>query len=180
MAEASSGPGLVRRVRRAAELSQRALAARLGVSQATVARWETGRTSPPLTMLEQMAAVAGLRVTLLDEAGEPAEPMREDAACDRAGRRFPAHVDLRADGWWVPPDSHLTVQGIVARRESREAGLPAVRYAHAVWRRRSRAILGTPVDHPTREELVEAVRQREARACSPAIRTGGSAGRGPD
>ncbi|WP_191280514.1 helix-turn-helix domain-containing protein, partial [Nocardioides flavus (ex Wang et al. 2016)] len=39
-------PGLVRRVRRILDVSQRGLAALLGVSQSVVARWETGRTSP--------------------------------------------------------------------------------------------------------------------------------------
>lgn len=53
------GPGLVRRARRAADLSQRDLAARLGVSQSTVARWETGQSSPTLYLVEQMLALSG-------------------------------------------------------------------------------------------------------------------------
>ena len=92
MAESPSTvePGLVRRARRAADLSQRDLAARLGVWQSTVARWETGQSSPTLYLVEQMLALGGLRLTMIDPAGEPVAPMREDAPRDRAGRRFPA------------------------------------------------------------------------------------------
>jgi hypothetical protein len=39
-------PGMVRRIRRILDVSQRGLAAILEVSQSVVARWETGRTSP--------------------------------------------------------------------------------------------------------------------------------------
>ena len=39
-------PGMIRRIRRILDVSQRGLAALLKVSQSVVARWETGRTSP--------------------------------------------------------------------------------------------------------------------------------------
>src|SRR5215210_5990817 len=110
------GPGLVRRARRAADLSQRGLAARLGVSQSTVARWETGQSSPTLSLVEQMLALSGLRLEMTDADGVSVAPMREDAPRDRAGRRFPAHVDLDALGWWVPPGLHLSVEWLDAYR----------------------------------------------------------------
>ena len=157
------GPGLVRRARRAADLSQRDLAARLGVSQSTVARWETGQSSPTLYLVEQMLALSGLRLTLIDSAGEPVVPMREDAPRDRAGRRYPAHVDLDALGWWMPPGLHLTVEWLDAYRRAAEERIPRIRYERSSWRDTKRTLLGVPDDHPTWAELVSAVETRKAR-----------------
>ncbi|WP_133241180.1 helix-turn-helix domain-containing protein [Nocardioides gansuensis] len=42
----SQVPGLLRRVRRVAGLSQRALAEEIGVSKSVVARWESGQRLP--------------------------------------------------------------------------------------------------------------------------------------
>ena len=47
-------PGMVRRVRRILDVSQRGLAALLDVSQSVVARWETGRTSPRMSVVERL------------------------------------------------------------------------------------------------------------------------------
>ena len=95
--------GLVRRVRRILDVSQRGLAELLEVSQSVVARWETERTSPRASVLQQMLRLAGIAVALHDEeSGEDIEPMRADGARQRNGNRFPAHVDLRVTGWWVP------------------------------------------------------------------------------
>jgi transcriptional regulator with XRE-family HTH domain len=152
--------GLVRRARRAADLSQRDLAARMGVSQSTVARWETGQSSPTLTQVEQMLALGGLRLEMIDAAGEPVAPMREDAPRDRAGRRFPAHVDLDALGWWMPPGLHLTVEWLDAYRRAVEQRIPRIRYEHSSWRGTKRQLLGVPDDHPSWAELVSAVETR--------------------
>ena len=138
------GPGLVRRARRAADLSQRDLAARVGVSQSTVARWETGQSSPTLYLVEQMLALSGLRLTLIDSAGEPVAPMREDAPRDRAGRRYPAHVDLDALGWWMPPGLHLTVEWLDAYRRAAEERIPRIRYERSSWRDTKRDAAGRP------------------------------------
>jgi transcriptional regulator with XRE-family HTH domain len=154
------GPGLVRRVRRAADLSQRDLARCLGVSQSTVARWETGESSPTLRAVEQMLALSGLRLEMTDAGGAPVAPMREDAARDRAGRRFPAHVDLHAFGWWVPRGLDLSVEGIVARRRAAQQRIPSIRYDRGAWRGTMRRLLGTPEDHPTHAELVSVVETR--------------------
>ena len=154
----SQGPGLVRRVRRLSDLSQRDLAQRLGVSQSTVARWETGQSSPTLGVVEQILAFGGLRLAAVDASGATVAPMRDDAARDRAGRRFPAHVDLDAINWWVPPGLHLSVEGIVARRVAAEHRIPRIRYDGRRWRAiRRRLQGGAPDDHPTRSELVTAV-----------------------
>jgi transcriptional regulator with XRE-family HTH domain len=154
MIDGSSGPGLVRRIRRVAGLSQRELASLLDASQSRVARWETGRTSPSLADLERMAARAGLRLVLVDDDGASVEPMRLDGARDRGGRRFPAHVDLHATEWWTPPGSHLTVEGLTARLESQRRGQPRIGYSRGIWQRLERALYGVPPDHPSREELV--------------------------
>ena len=55
-------PGMVRRVRRILDVSQRGLAAMLDVSQSVVARWETGRTSPRMSVMERMLRMARLRM----------------------------------------------------------------------------------------------------------------------
>jgi transcriptional regulator with XRE-family HTH domain len=156
------GPGLVRRARRAADLSQRDLARRLAISQSTVARWETGESSPTLRVVEQMMALSGLRLEMTDARGARVAPMREDAARDQAGRRLPAHVDPHAFGWWVPRGLDLTVEGIVARRRAAEQRIPGIRYDRGRWRGIMRRLLGTPDDHPTRAELVSAVETRIA------------------
>ena len=95
--------GLIRRIRRILDVSQRGLAELLGVSQSAVARWETERTSPRVSVLQQMLSLAGVAVALHEEeSGESVEPMRADGARQRNGNRYPAHVDLRVTGWWVP------------------------------------------------------------------------------
>ncbi|MEI4272476.1 helix-turn-helix transcriptional regulator [Klenkia sp. LSe6-5] len=97
--------GTVRRIRRTARLSQRQLAAAAGLSATTVAQVETGRRSLSATDLAALATVAGLRLVLLDAAGEVVPPMRPDAVRDDGGRRYPAHCDVRHgdEGWWYLP-----------------------------------------------------------------------------
>jgi transcriptional regulator with XRE-family HTH domain len=60
-------PGLLRRARRLADLSQRDLADRAGVSPSTVARAELGAEVSFATMLRLFAA-AGFRVVAQDHA----------------------------------------------------------------------------------------------------------------
>ncbi len=89
-------PQLVRRVRRTADLSQAQLAQRLGVSQSTVARWETGQLEPDIGLFARLVALAGYRVGVFDAAGDPVRPMRSDVERDRQGRFLPAHLDAVA------------------------------------------------------------------------------------
>jgi transcriptional regulator with XRE-family HTH domain len=150
-------PGLVRRVRRILDVSQRGLAAILDVSQSVVARWETGRTSPRASVMEHLLRLARIRIVLHDEdSGAQVEPMRADGARNRGGSRYPAHVDLRVTGWWVPrADRRMTTIGyFVNLRKSRDAGVPAVHYRTSRWGRRiERMLYGTPVDHPANHQL---------------------------
>jgi len=150
-------PGLVRRVRRILDVSQRGLAAIIGVSQSVVARWETGRTSPRVSALQQLLQLARIRVELKDDdTDEEIGPMRADGARNRAGSRYPAHVDLEVTGWWVPrEDRRMTTIGyFVNQARSRERGLPAVRYRlNGRHKQVQRMLLGTPDDHPARHQL---------------------------
>jgi transcriptional regulator with XRE-family HTH domain len=126
------GPGMLRRIRRTADVSQRELAAMLGVAPSTVGRWEAGENSPDLETVARLAGIAGLRLALVDPDDRVVAPMAEDAMRDRGGRRFPAHLD----GWAV--------------------GAYPVRFLHrGVYRDVLRRCDGTPTDHPpagTRDE----------------------------
>ena len=147
-------PGIIRRVRRDADLSQRDLAALLGVDQSLVARWETGELCPAVALLERVLAMGGFRLAVVSVAPEQeqpagsgtaersaaaeASPMRADAVRDRQRRRFPSHLDVH----------------------DRQDPMTGSRRPHAPWRRRrdrTRAATGVvPVDHPTQSELFQA------------------------
>jgi transcriptional regulator with XRE-family HTH domain len=93
---------LLRQVRRMADLSQRELASRLGVDRAVVARAETGERDVKVTFLARAARLAGLRLALVDAAGDEVPGMADATVRDAAGRHFPAHLDTRHsdEGWW--------------------------------------------------------------------------------
>lgn len=160
--------GLVRRIRRILDVSQRGLARLLGVSQSAVARWETERTSPRVSVLQRMLRLGGVAVSLHDEStGERVEPMRADGARARNGNRYPAHVDLRVTGWWVPREFRdmTSIDYFTSVDRSRRLETPCIRYRTCPHRRRvERMLFGTPVDHPARRQLrAEAVHLDEER-----------------
>lgn len=150
-------PGLVRRVRRILDVSQRGLAALLRVSQSAVARWETGRTSPRVSVVERLLRMARLRATVHDrDTGEEVRPMRADGARKHGGNRFPAHTDLRVTGWWVPraERSMTSVEYFASRNRSRRRRDPAIHYS--TGRRvkgHERFLWGVPDDHPALHQL---------------------------
>ncbi|MGY1600689.1 helix-turn-helix domain-containing protein [Geodermatophilus sp. SYSU D00815] len=94
--------GALRRIRRTADLSQRELAARLGVSTSAVAAAESGSAGPDARVLADAAELAGLRLARLDGEGHEVAGMADGAVRDLAGRRFPAHLDTRYgdEDWW--------------------------------------------------------------------------------
>ncbi|MEO6513028.1 MAG: helix-turn-helix transcriptional regulator [Nocardioides sp.] len=153
-------PGLVRRIRRILDVSQRGLAALIGVSQSVVARWETGRTSPRVSAMQQLLRLARLGGTVHDtRTGVAVEPMRDDGARDRGGRRYPAHVDLTVTGWYVPRGLDCTADPGWWRERSRTQRQPRVRYDTSPYLRwRWRGVFGTPVDHPASFQLVAEAR----------------------
>lgn len=158
-------PGMIRRIRRILDVSQRGLAALVGVSQSVVARWETGRTSPRVSMMELLLDLARLEVTVRDGAsGEVVEAMRDDGARNRGGSRFPAHTDLRVKGWWVPREmrtgTHAHAFGWA--RRSRLARDPAIGYRTSpYWKYLERTLRGIPDDHPAHHQLVVEMEWRD-------------------
>lgn len=138
------------RSRRRGDLSQRDLADRVGVSQATIAAIESGRRDVTVTMFRRMLRAGGLRVAVVDEAGELVGPIARGVVRDHANRRLPAHLDV--DPPDQPPSTRLTTY-----RSERPA--PNAWYHHREERDRRRLAGEEPPDHPTVAEL-EARRRR--------------------
>ena len=155
---------MLRRIRRTADLSQRELATVLDVSVGAIAEAETGRRDLPASVLARAAELAGLRLALLDADGRVVTGMTDDAVRDRAGRRFPAHLDVRYgdQDWWHGDQRYDREQPWYTFDRSRHL------------RDRWRGATGTPEDHQQpqpgdapRERTrarVEAARARAAEA----------------
>ncbi|RYB96154.1 XRE family transcriptional regulator [Nocardioides glacieisoli] len=160
-------PGMVRRIRRILDVSQRGLAALLGVSQSVVARWETGRTSPRMSVVERLLRMAGLRMDFHDEdTGQEVGPMRADGARTHGGSRYPAHTDLTVTGWWVPRRlrSMTSIEAYEWVDRSRRIGDPAIRCrVSPFWKRMQRMVHGTPDDHPAVHQFVAEVQYLDER-----------------
>lgn len=105
-------PAALRRIRRAADLSQRELAERLGASKSAIARVERGHGGLDVRVLARAALLAGLRLALLDDQGGDVPGMSPEAVRDQGGRRFPAHLDTRHsdEGWWHGPHRYDRIQ----------------------------------------------------------------------
>jgi transcriptional regulator with XRE-family HTH domain len=130
-------PGLVRRIRRTADVSQRELAQACDLSKSTVAAIERGARGLDARALARVAGLAGLRLALVDADGAEVAPMDAAAVRDEAGRRFPAHLDTRHgdEGWWHGP--HRYDRAPVTYTFTRQR-----------WHRdERRARAGTPDDH---------------------------------
>jgi transcriptional regulator with XRE-family HTH domain len=110
--DALSLPGLLRRVRRIADLSQRELAVAVGISPSAVGSAESGARDLPLSVVARIAEVAALRLALVDGDGREIDGMAENSVRDTAGRRLPAHLDPRYsdDRWWHGPDRKYRTQ----------------------------------------------------------------------
>ncbi len=129
--------GLLRRIRRVGDLSQRELAQAIGISKSAVAAAETGTGRLDARALARAADLAGLRLALVDVEGRELGAMAEGTVRDERGRRFPAHLDTRYsdEGWWH--DAHRYSRPrpwytFTRDRPRRDAG---------------RALRGTPDDH---------------------------------
>lgn len=160
-------PGVIQRVRRIADLSQRELARALNVSPGLVGDIEAGRRVIGLGLLLDALALADLHLVIADDAGGPVGGMSSAGARDAGGRRFPAHLDVApSDGRWP---SHF---GAGPRRSR---GIPTVQVPQRQRRDALRAVHGVPADHATRQEIDAAV---SARRPQPPVRT--AAGIGSD
>lgn len=151
--------GMLRRIRRAADLSQRELAAAIGISKSAVAAAESGRAGLDVRALARAAELAGLRLVLLDAAGREVVGMDPDAVRDRGGRLFPAHLDTRHgdEEWWYTHQHH-----------GHDREQPWYTFDRTRWvRDRIRAREGTPEDHqlprPGDSPRQRAEARREAR-----------------
>ena len=146
--------GLLRRIRRTADLSQRELAERIGVSKSAIGAAEAGRAGLDACALARAAGLAGLRVALLDEWGDEVTGMAEKAVRDAAHRRYPAHLDVRHgdQGWWADFDRYTLQRPWYT--------FDRVRWSRDWLRRR----WGTPEDHilATPENTPTARRARRA------------------
>lgn len=98
-------PGLVRAIRRRADMSQRELAKAVYLARSTVAKLETGDNAPSLDTLLRLLAVANLVMVVTDREGNIVSPMRVwDETRDGGDKMFPAHLDLilnpKSGDWW--------------------------------------------------------------------------------
>lgn len=98
--------GLVRRVRRLADRSQRELAVAARVSPSTVSRIEAGTLVPSIDVMTRILGVAELRLVAVDRQGRVVQPMDDwDDTRDGAERRYPSHLDTIIDPepgeWWA-------------------------------------------------------------------------------
>ena len=84
---------LVREIRRRAGLSQRALAARAGVPQPTIAEIEAGRREPSMTLLSRLAEATGSELKL---ALQPLPPRSAVATANRIRDRV---AGAEGEGW---------------------------------------------------------------------------------
>jgi transcriptional regulator with XRE-family HTH domain len=145
--------GVLRRIRRTGDWSQRQLADRIGSSKTAVAAAESGTRDLPVSVLARAAAAIGGRLAVLDASGDELAPMDPDAVRDAAGRWFPAHLDTRHgdEDWWH--DAH--------RYSRRRPEYTFDRDRDRRDGRRCRA--GTPDDHHTRRPGDSLAERRAAR-----------------
>jgi len=150
------------RARRLADLSQRDLAARVGVAPSTIGRYETGAAAPSLLLFEEILDLASLRLTVVDGDGNEVFPVPIDTVRANPGRRFPAHLDVAPpdevpyERWAFPRYDRPDAQGWFQHRTARDqrgAG-------DAPLRER-------PADHPTETELAR--RRRLMRGRQPRV-----------
>lgn len=129
--------GALRRIRRLADLSQRELAARLEVPKSSVARVESGSSGIDVRLLARAAALAGLRLALVNASGEEVPVMAGTGVRDGRNRQFPAHLDTRYgdEDWWHGDERYARPQPWYT--------FDRLRYTRDHWRERT----GTPDDH---------------------------------
>jgi transcriptional regulator with XRE-family HTH domain len=89
----SAASRLLRDLRRHAELTQRALAAKAGVPQPTIAEIEAGRREPSITLLGRLAEATGYELKL------ELQPLHPRSAVATANRIRDRLTEADAEGW---------------------------------------------------------------------------------
>lgn len=79
--------GLVVRARRLGDLSQRDLAAKVGLSQPSIAKIEGGHRQVSVSLFLRILKAGGLRRSVVDAEGAEVGPVARDVVRDNAGRR---------------------------------------------------------------------------------------------
>jgi transcriptional regulator with XRE-family HTH domain len=103
----------LRAARRAAGLSQTALAARAGTSQATVSAYESGRKAPSVETLDRLLAATGRRLAIARRTRAIIEP---SAAQHAAVARGLADVLALAEALPSRPERELSFPRLPRRR----------------------------------------------------------------
>ncbi|MDX6223079.1 MAG: hypothetical protein QOD91_2133 [Frankiales bacterium] len=98
-------PVMLRAARHFADLSQRELAARVGISKSYLGDLESGDVSAPsYPLVVRLVEATGLRLRVLGPFAMPLLRRPLDDALDKGGRHWPGHLDVRevrADrDWW--------------------------------------------------------------------------------
>lgn len=149
------------RVRRLADLSQRELAALVGISSSTVSRIESGTVVPSIQLYARVLALAGLHLAVVDGDGNEVLPVPIDTVRDNQGRRFPAHLDVAPpdevpfERWAFPRYDRPEARGWFRHRSARDELAEASPARHR------------PTDHPTEPAL--ALRRRLMRGPQPRV-----------
>jgi transcriptional regulator with XRE-family HTH domain len=142
--------GLIRRARRNARLSQRAMAEAIGVGKSTIGQAERDGGSVTLPVLLAALAVGGIE--LVPMSGDDEVPnMRPDELRDRRGRKLPAHQYA-----WVASETECVPSWW---RGSSTRNAPVRWTRHYTWV----DILHLPLYHPGPDDLAIARRKDEDR-----------------
>jgi transcriptional regulator with XRE-family HTH domain len=147
--------GLVMRVRRTCDLSQRDLGDAIGLDHSQIARIEASLRRVDLPLLARILSLAGMRIAILDRDGNEVMPIAPDVLRDNAGRRMPAHLDVRA------PDDGRTSTLLNARYDRTS---PKAWYHHQTVRDRRRNAGDSHAipDQPTTSGVAQRERERHA------------------
>jgi len=147
--------GIVRRLRRTSDLSQRDLARMVGIDQSQIARIEASHRGIDVQLFAQILEVGGMRPTIVDSRGVEITPVGHDVPRDNAGRRMPAHLDVLGPG---------ELPYFALRGPRYDRAKPRARYHHRRARDQRRTEVGTGPsdDQPTRSDI--AAIERAARS----------------
>lgn len=144
--------GLVMRVRRICDLSQRDLGDAIGLDHSQIARIESSLRRVDLALLDRILSLAGMRIAILDRDGNEVLPVAPDVLRDNAGRRMPAHLDVRA-----PYDGRTAT--LLNARYDRPS--PKAWYHHRAIRDRRRIAGESDADAMQDQPTLSGVAQRE-------------------